>query len=105
MRSRAAIAGLLLPLLACNKPRPHRAEATMEARSGSAATGTGVFVEVPEGVKVTIRVAGAAPGRHGIHLHWKGDCSAPDAESAGPHWNPDEAPHGAPGAPAHAGDL
>ena len=46
------------------------------------------------------------PGDHAIHIHEKGDCSAPDAKSAGDHFNPTKAPHGAPDAPQHhAGDL
>ncbi len=99
----AALGGLA----ACNKKedKAQRAEAPIEARSGSTATGTGVFVETSEGVQATITVSGVGPGQHGLHLHEQGDCSAPDAESAGPHWNPDGAAHGAPGKPAHAGDF
>lgn len=82
------------------------ATATLESRSGSTATGTATFVDVGGTVEATIEVAGATPGKHGLHLHETGDCSAPDATSAGAHWNPDQAAHGGPDAPPHhAGDL
>jgi Cu-Zn family superoxide dismutase len=58
-------------------------------------------------VLVTAHLQGLAEGEHGIHVHEKGDCSAPDASSAGAHFAPGE-PHGAPDAQAgqrHAGDL
>jgi superoxide dismutase, Cu-Zn family len=42
----------------------------------------------------------------GFHVHEKGDCSAPDATSAGEHFNPAAQPHGDPrSTPHHAGDL
>jgi len=52
-------------------------------------------------------VQGLKPGQeHGLHIHEKGDCSAPDAMSAGGHFNPQGKPHGQPGsAEHHAGDL
>jgi Cu-Zn family superoxide dismutase len=59
-----------------------------------------------DGVHVDVRIQGATPGQHGFHFHQNGDCSAPDATSAGDHWNPTGTPHGAPGSPPHhAGDL
>jgi Cu-Zn family superoxide dismutase len=46
------------------------------------------------------------PGKHGIHVHEKGDCSAPDAASAGAHFNPTNQHHGGPmTAEHHAGDF
>ena len=60
---------------------------------------------------VTIQVglsadSGLAPGEHGLHIHETGECSAPDFESAGGHFNPADAQHGLlnPEGP-HAGDL
>lgn len=45
-------------------------------------------------------------GKHGIHLHETGDCSADDASSAGGHWNPTNEAHGKWGvAPFHRGDI
>jgi Cu-Zn family superoxide dismutase len=42
----------------------------------------------------------------GFHFHEKGDCSAPDATSAGAHFNPTSQQHGNPqGQPHHAGDM
>jgi len=83
------------------------AVAALEPRSGSQVTGTAEFSDGGDGsVEVTIRVANAAPGKHGVHLHENGDCSAPDAASAGGHFNPEHANHGGPEAPPHhAGDL
>jgi len=83
-----------------------KATATIEARSGSRISGTATFEEMRDHVQVTVEIAGAAPGEHGVHIHEKGDCSAPDAASAGPHFNPGKAAHGGPGASAHhAGDF
>ena len=87
-------------------PTGATATATLEPRSTSKITGTAKFVESDSAVVVTIKVSGAAPGDHGVHLHETGDCSAADAKSAGGHWDPDHAQHGAPSATSHhAGDF
>jgi Cu-Zn family superoxide dismutase len=58
-----------------------------------------------------LRIAGELTGlkansAHGFHIHAVGDCSAPDASSAGDHFNPGAANHGEPGRGSHhAGDL
>ena len=83
-----------------------RAEATLEARSGSAITGTVSFQAVGQKVRVEARVAGLTPGAHGFHVHEAGDCSAPDASSAKGHFNPAGRPHGHHGGgERHAGDM
>lgn len=84
-----------------------RARATLEPRSGSAATGSVVFRERGGVLHARVDLSGLAPGsEHGFHVHEKGDCSAPDATSAGPHYNPSAQPHGNPaGSAHHAGDL
>lgn len=81
-------------------------EATIEARSKSKLAGTATFTPVEGGVKVLVNVTGAKPGKLATHIHEKGDCSAPDAKSAGEHFNPEKKPHGMPDSAAHhIGDL
>lgn len=58
-------------------------------------------------VRVSGKVMGLPPNStHGFHIHEKGDLSAPDLASAGPHYNPEQHPHAGVDAPhRHAGDL
>ena len=81
--------------------------AALEPRSGSTVTGTLTLTEVGPGtLRVDIRIAGATPGDHAVHVHATGDCSAPDASSAGPHFNPENHAHGDHGsAEKHPGDF
>jgi Cu-Zn family superoxide dismutase len=81
--------------------------AKIDPRSGSNVTGIATFEEVPGGVRVRIEIQNAPPGWHAVHVHEKGDCSAPDGSSAGGHFNPAALNHGAPHAVGahHAGDL
>jgi Cu-Zn family superoxide dismutase len=93
-------------VLAAGCAEEKTASANLESRSGSTVTGTATFTEGDEKVTVKLDVAGATPGKHGVHIHENGDCSAPDATSAGGHWNPSGVNHGAPEAsPHHAGDM
>ena len=83
-----------------------KATASIEARSGSSLSGTADFVPQDGKMRITVVLKGAPPGPHAVHIHEKGDCSAQDASSAGPHFNPGGHRHGSPGAPEHhAGDL
>jgi Cu-Zn family superoxide dismutase len=81
--------------------------ATLEPKSGSAVAGTAEFTDVGDGsVQIVVRIANAQPGKHGLHIHENGDCSAADATSAGGHFNPEKSDHGAPEAPPHhSGDF
>jgi Cu-Zn family superoxide dismutase len=56
-------------------------------------------------VRVEVDLNGATTGIHGFHIHETGDCSAPDATSAGAHFNPSGAPHGSMSTATHAGDF
>jgi Cu-Zn family superoxide dismutase len=86
--------------------RPASAEAILEARSDSRVTGRAVFTSENGAVSLRIEAQGLTPGAHAIHLHEVGDCSAPDATSAGPHWNPTGHDHGQWGQdPFHLGDI
>ena len=83
-----------------------RIEVPLIARSGSTLSGTATFTAVKGGVDVKIRIAGAPPGLIATHVHETGDCSAPDAMSAGGHFNPESHAHGMPPAQErHLGDL
>ncbi len=83
------------------------AEAPIVPKSGSTITGTASFIPEGRRVKVVVQVTGATPGKHAVHLHEKGDCSAADGTSAGPHWNPGHQAHGHLGetSAAHLGDI
>jgi Cu-Zn family superoxide dismutase len=74
---------------------------------GNKVTGSITVVPMGDGVHLTGSLQGLAPnGEFGFHVHEKGDCSAPDASSAGAHLNPTNAQHGDPqGATHHAGDM
>jgi len=103
----AATLAATLALAGCaSKPVPPTAVATLSPASGSQANGVVRFIQEGDHVVVRARVAGLTPNReHGFHVHEKGDCSAPDATSAGAHLNPDGKPHGPQAAAHHAGDL
>jgi Cu-Zn family superoxide dismutase len=82
------------------------ASALVLAKAGNTTlAGMATFVGEAGKVQLTLNVTGAPAGVHGVHIHEKGDWSAPDAMSAGAHWNPAMTMHAAPGASAHLGDL
>jgi Cu-Zn family superoxide dismutase len=84
-----------------------RAHAVLASASGSDVAGTLSFASTEQGVHITGRITGLKPdSTHGFHFHEHGDCSTPDASSAGGHFNPTQQPHGHPGeGQRHAGDL
>jgi Cu-Zn family superoxide dismutase len=85
-----------------------RAGAELKPTEGSRVSGTVTFVAADGKLRVVADLQGLEPGKHGFHIHEKGDCSAPDASSAGGHFNPVGTPHGAQTDPAekrHVGDL
>jgi Cu-Zn family superoxide dismutase len=82
------------------------ATAEIQPTKGYTAHGTVTFIQATGGVHVTVELQGLEPGKHGFHIHENGDCSAPDASSAGGHYNPTGQPHGARlDAERHVGDL
>jgi len=81
-----------------------KAIAVLSPTKGSIVSGT--VTKVDGGVKIVADLAGLTPGQHGFHIHEFGDCSAPDATSAGGHFNPHHMQHGGPDATMrHAGDF
>jgi superoxide dismutase, Cu-Zn family len=94
------------PAAPAEPPAPERVEASIQAKSGSKLTGTVTLETVENGVKVQIVVRNVKPGLRATHIHETGDCSAPDASSAGSHFSPEGHPHGLPPAKhRHLGDL
>jgi Cu-Zn family superoxide dismutase len=85
---------------------PTKAVAQLQPTKDSKVSGTVTFTKAAAGVKVTAHLTGLAAGMHGFHVHEFGDCSAPDAASAGGHFNPTADPHSAPSeAHRHTGDM
>ncbi len=83
-----------------------RAVAELRPTEGNTAVGSATFTSMNGSVRIEATIAGLAPGRHGIHIHETGDCSAPDASSAGGHFAPQGNQHGAPDdEQRHVGDL
>ncbi|KMY46032.1 hypothetical protein AC622_19075 [Bacillus sp. FJAT-27916] len=68
--------------------------------------GSAVLEQEENGVKVSLKVEGMEPGKHGVHFHETAKCEGPDFESAGAHFNPDDTKHGVENDNGpHAGDL
>lgn len=87
---------------------PVGAGAELKPTQGSAVSGSLSFIAEKDGVRIGGLVKGLKPGtEQGFHIHEKGDCSAPDASSAGGHFNPTSQPHGNPKTkgPKHVGDM
>ncbi len=105
---------LLLPALwfsaADAQPRGeagvHKAVCVLHHTEGHKAHGTIWFIQKGNEVEVSGEITGLQPGPHAFHVHEFGDCSAPDAASAGSHFNPEGMPHGRPNSKKrHVGDL
>jgi superoxide dismutase, Cu-Zn family len=83
-----------------------KAIAVLYPTEGSKVKGVVSFERTRQGVTVSATIEGLAPGPHGFHVHEYGDCTSPDANSAGGHFNPLDMPHAAPTADQrHEGDL
>jgi Cu-Zn family superoxide dismutase len=85
---------------------PQKAIAVLHGVGSSHVHGQIVFTQQDGYVEITGEVMGLTPGQHAFHVHEFGDCSAPDASSAGGHFNPEKKPHGGPDDEnRHVGDL
>ncbi|MDR1529206.1 MAG: superoxide dismutase family protein [Burkholderiales bacterium] len=83
-----------------------KAAAELTATEGNTVKGAVTFNQKGDKVAVVADVSGLpANSEHGFHVHEKGDCSAPDATSAGGHFNPGNKPHGHGSAERHVGDM
>ena len=88
-------------------PTGDTASVQLAATQGRTATGVLSVTSASDGVHLSGSLQGLKPdSEFGFHVHEKGDCSAPDASSAGEHFNPGGAQHGNPSGDAHhAGDM
>lgn len=87
--------------------RGARAEAELQAAEGAKIEGKATFTEEPDGVRVVVELEDAPPGRKGVHVHARGDCSDIKGKSMGPHFAPQAEQHALPseGEARHLGDL
>ena len=84
------------------------AVAELQPTKGNSATGTVVFTQRGNRMRVEANIRGLKPdAEHGFHVHEKGDCGSGDGMSAGGHFNPGGVPHGNyhAGGPMHVGDM
>ena len=111
-------AGIVLVLSGCTGTEQHddtagshsvtvnRAIGMLYPTEGNNVLGKVIFTQTDSGVHIVAEVTGLSEGPHGIHIHQYGDCSSPDATSAGGHFNPTGHDHGGPADTVrHVGDL
>lgn len=100
---RIALAAVpLFVVAACSQEAPVLHEtgvetftATVVPTEGNRAEGVVSFRRTGDGIAITAQIEGLEPNsRHGFHIHQYGDCTSPDAESAGGHFNPTGERHG-----------
>lgn len=91
----------------CCADCPTEAIAVVQATQGNKTGGAIRFSQQGTKVRITGEVTGLNPNqKHAFHIHEFGDASAPDAASAGGHYNPGGHQHGdIAAAERHAGDL
>ena len=88
-------------------PQINRVIVELESTRGQRASGSLSLSPDNQGLHIQGTIRGLkANSEHGFHVHENGDCSAPDASSAGGHFNPAGAEHGRHGQGTHhAGDM
>lgn len=88
---------------------PPMAHVALVPTAGHAVAGSLMLTERANGngVAITGNISGLTPDTElAFHVHEVGDCTAPDATSAGEHFNPAAQPHGEPDSErSHVGDL
>lgn len=110
-KTRLFIIPILLIFISCksggsSSKITNQVHLVFESKSGSKATGEATFTEKDGKVTFIANMKNLTPGVHAIHIHEKADCSAPDASSAGGHWNPTFQRHGKWGSESyHKGDI
>lgn len=105
--SALSVAFLWTAAFAQQTPSIAKGIANLHPASGSSVTGTAAITQDSKAASIALDIAGLEPGTtHGLHVHEWGNCSSPDADSAGGHFNPTAMKHGGPDAKErHVGDL
>ncbi len=87
-----AVIALALPVAAATA----QATAVAQIKTATGAdAGTASFMQAKDGkVHLHLDLKGLTPGEHGVHIHAKGVCEAPDFKTAGGHFAPDGKQHG-----------
>jgi superoxide dismutase, Cu-Zn family len=81
-------------------------ETRLDTAPGADLDAEAEFYAQDDGVRVVVNVKDAQPGKRGVHVHERGDCSDIPGQSMGSHFAPFDQPHGLPGdARLHLGDL
>jgi len=92
--------------MSMDKPMVQKAICVLYPTQGNNVTGVITFTKTDKGIEVVADVQGLTPGKHGFHIHECGDCSSPDGNSAGGHFNPAMKSHGGPmDSMRHEGDM
>lgn len=68
-------------------PTGSQGVARLVAKNGSGAYGTVMFTQRGDKVALVAQVFNIAGGPHSLYIHETGNCSSPNAASAGPVWN------------------
>lgn len=79
--------------LAATKVKPAPVDVTIKASDGTE-VGTAKLVQKGKNVEVKLDITNLPDGIHGIHIHAKAACDAPDFKTAGGHFNPTGKQHG-----------
>lgn len=91
--------------VAARNSKPAPVDVTLKLSDGTDA-GTAKLIQKGNNVEVKLDLKNIPAGMHGIHIHAKGACDAPDFKSAGPHFNPTDKKHGFKNPEGHhAGDF
>ena len=88
----APLLGAMITAFLAAASQAQTATATLAPMAANTAAGTVTFTQKGDTMTISAKVSGLLPGGHGFHIHEKGDCSAPDAMSAGGHFNPTNKP-------------
>ncbi len=80
--------------------------AVMYPTKDNKVTGVVKFTQLKKGIHIVATFHGLTPGKHGFHVHEYGECTSDDGMCTGGHFNPTNAPHGAPtDSNVHVGDF